>query len=174
MEEVLPWPRKNLSRRCYDSSKPKWHLSREGAAITGTYTDSTSETDLWRLKDHTKFTDHCQINTPASPAQALLPFGAEGASAGKKSTHKMGIEPAWPNPQGFCSSNLGPTQAPYTVVMATGQRVSPGLHLTLDPVPSSLAPPPTKVIVTSTYWRSDFAHIKSSCSIKAAGHPQTV
>ena len=93
----------------------------------------------------------CQMPAPAPLAPALFPSGAIVLVLGWGKEH---TEREWshlgPDPQCFCSSNLGPAPSPKRVVLATEKGRSPGSHWTLALAAPSAAPPPTEVIAAST------------------------
>ena len=91
---------------------------------------------------------------PDSLAPALLPSGVRVLvlGVGRARAHTLR---EWsqlgPNPQGFCSSTLGPAPAPSRVVLATEQRSSSS-HLALALALPPPIPLPTKVMASSTPW----------------------
>lgn len=113
----------------------------------GAYIGSTSETACtsfcgWlEQKDHKGPTD---VST--SPLWSKGPIEER-----EENTYLKGTEPAWAQPSGFCSSNLGSDSTSDRMVMTTEQRGRTTSYAA-PALPASSATPPTKVITDSKSW----------------------
>lgn len=92
-----------------------------------------------------------EMRTCMAPSwSSTAPLWDKSAGAGRRETTLTGNRPSLPDPQSYCSINLGSDPAPDREVMATEQKGGPISQLALALVPPSPAPPYTKGKANST------------------------